>query len=35
MKPTEDQVLDWAYKVWGTDLGKPWSQTARARRKHG
>jgi hypothetical protein len=28
MKPTQEQVLDWANQVWGTDLGKPWSQTA-------
>jgi hypothetical protein len=28
MKPAREQVLDWANQVWGTDLGKPWSQTA-------
>jgi len=28
MKPTQEQVLDWANQVWGTDLGKPWSQAA-------
>ena len=28
MKPTQEQILQWAREVWGGDSGKPWSDAA-------
>ena len=28
MKPTQEQILQWAREVWGDDSGKPWSDAA-------
>ena len=28
MKPTQEQVLQWAQQVWGDNSGKPWHESA-------
>jgi hypothetical protein len=28
MKPTQEQVLQWAQEVWGDNSGKPWHESA-------